>query len=137
MDPRDPELVLLGTNQFIYRSTNGGRTWVRRGGGLPVGDFTSIVINPTNPEEVMVAEYSRGGIYRSTDRGYYWDRIDTELPSNRVWTLTFDPFDRDRDIRGQFLKRRLRAHNPARGDEQQPVDRSQESEVRISQLVMS
>ena len=101
-DPRDAQLVIVGTNQYIFRSTNGGRTWVRRGGGLPSGDFTSVVISPTNPDEVMAAEYSRGGVYRSTDKGYIWERVDVGLPSNRVWTLTFDPFDRDRVYLGSF-----------------------------------
>ncbi|HSF23721.1 MAG TPA: YCF48-related protein [Blastocatellia bacterium] len=101
-DPRDAAVVVIGTNQFIYRSTNGGRTWVRRGGGLPSGDFTSVVINPTNPDEVMAACYSRGGVYRSTDKGYTWERIDAELPTNRVWTLIFDPFDRNRIYAGSF-----------------------------------
>lgn len=105
-DPKDSNLILLGTNQFIFRSTNGGRTWVRRGGGLAAGDYTSVVINPTNPDEVMVAEYSRGGIYRSVDKGYSWERIDerldADLPSRRVWTISFDPFDRDRAYAGSF-----------------------------------
>ncbi len=101
-DPRDAQLVIVGTNQYIFRSTNGGRTWVRRGGGLPSGDFTSVVISPTNPDEVLASEYSKGGVYRSTDKGYMWERIDAELPSNRVWTLTFDPFDRDRAYAGSF-----------------------------------
>jgi len=101
-DPRDAQLIIVGTNQYIFRSTNGGRTWVRRGGGLPSGDFTSVVISPTNPDEVMAAEYSRGGVYRSLDKGYIWERVDVELPSNRVWTLTFDPFDRDRMYLGSF-----------------------------------
>lgn len=101
-DPRDAQLVIIGTSQYIFRSTNGGRTWVRRGGGLPAGDFTSVVISPTNPDEVMVSEYSHGGVFRSTDKGYYWERVDAELPSNRVWTLTFDPFERDRVYLGSF-----------------------------------
>lgn len=101
-DPRDAQLVIIGTNQYIFRSTNGGRTWVRRGGGLPSGDFTSVVISPTNPDEVLASEYSKGGVYRSTDKGYIWERIDVELPSNRVWTLTFDPFERDRAYVGSF-----------------------------------
>ncbi|MEK6304542.1 MAG: hypothetical protein AABO41_27965 [Acidobacteriota bacterium] len=101
-DPRDAAVVIIGTNQFIFRSTNGGRTWVRRGGGLPSGDFTSVVINPTNPDEVMAADYSHGGVYRSTDKGYVWERIDGELPTNRVWTLMFDPFDRNRMYAGSF-----------------------------------
>jgi photosystem II stability/assembly factor-like uncharacterized protein len=101
-DPRDAQLVIVGTNQYIFRSTNGGRTWVRRGGGLPSGDFTSVVISPTNPDEVLASEYSKGGVYRSTDKGYIWERIDVELPSNRVWTITFDPFQRDRAYAGSF-----------------------------------
>jgi photosystem II stability/assembly factor-like uncharacterized protein len=101
-DPRDAQVIIVGTNQYIYRSTNGGRTWLRRGGGLPSGDFTTVVINPTNPDEVIAGEYSRGGVYRSTDKGYSWERIDSDLPSNRVWTLTFDPFERDRIYAGSF-----------------------------------
>ena len=101
-DPTDAQIVVLGTNQYIFRSTNGGRTWVRRGGGLPSGDFTSVVFSTTNPNEVMAAEYSSGGVYRSTDKGYIWERVDVELPSNRVWTLTFDPFERDRVYLGSF-----------------------------------
>lgn len=101
-DPRDAQLIILGTNQYVFRSTNGGRTWVRRGGGLPAGDFTSVVISPTNPDEVMAAEYSHGGVFRSMDKGYIWERVDVELPSNRVWTLTFDPFEKDRVYLGSF-----------------------------------
>jgi hypothetical protein len=101
-DPTDPDFIVLGTNQFVYRTTNGGRSWVVRGGGVPVGDFTSVSINPQNPKEIVVADYSHGGVYRSSDRGYTWERIDTELPSNRVWTLTFDPFERERVYAGSF-----------------------------------
>jgi hypothetical protein len=61
-----------------------------------------VVISPTNPDEVMACDYWRGGVYRSTDKGYVWERVDVELPSNRVWTLTFDPFDRDRAYAGSF-----------------------------------
>lgn len=105
-DPRDPEMIILGTNQFIYRSTNGGRTWVRRGGGLQAGDFTSVVFNPINPDELMISDYSHGGLYRSIDRGYSWERVDAQvnaqLPTTRVWTISFDPFERGRVYAGSF-----------------------------------
>ena len=103
ISPRDPYVILLGTNQFVFRSTNGGRTWSKRGGGLPSGDFTSAVINPDNPDEMLVAEYQRGGVFLSTDKGNSWERIDRgELPSNRVWAIAFDPFDRNRAYAGSF-----------------------------------
>ncbi|HXG66259.1 MAG TPA: YCF48-related protein [Blastocatellia bacterium] len=102
IDPRDPELILLGTNQFVYRSTNGGRSWTLRGGGLRGGDYMAVAFNPANPDEVVAAEYSRGGVYRSTDKGNTWERIDSELPSSRVWTLMFDPFEPDRVYAGSY-----------------------------------
>ena len=101
-DPRDPNLVIVGTNQYIYRSTNGGRSWTLRGGGLTVGDYNSVSFNPVNPDEVMAADYYRGGVFRSSDKGYTWDRIDTGLPSTRVWTLSFDPFEKDKLFAGSF-----------------------------------
>jgi photosystem II stability/assembly factor-like uncharacterized protein len=102
ISPRDPYVILLGTNQYIFRTTNGGRTWAKRGGGLPSGDFTSAVINPDN-DEMLVGEYSRGGVFLSTDKGQSWERIDRgELPSHRVWTIAFDPFDKDRAYAGSF-----------------------------------
>jgi len=105
-DPRDPDLIVLGTNQFIYRSTNGGRTFVIRGGGLKAGDYTSVLFNPLDPDEVIACEYLRGGIYRSVDKGYIWERMDeqvgAQLPTTRVWTITFDPFERGRMYAGSF-----------------------------------
>jgi len=98
----DPDNILIGTNQFVYRSTNGGRTWIKKGGGLPAGDFTAAIINPYKSDEMMVAEYSKGGIYRSRDKGVSWEKIDGELPSSRVWALIFDPFERDRVYAGSF-----------------------------------
>jgi photosystem II stability/assembly factor-like uncharacterized protein len=98
----DPDNILIGTNQFVYRSTNGGKTWIKKGGGLPAGDFTSVAINPNNADEMMVAEYSKGGVYRSRDKGVSWEKIDAELPSSRVWALMFDPFERDKMYAGSF-----------------------------------
>ena len=102
IDSKNPNFILVGTNQYLFRSTNGGRSWAIRGGGLPVGDFTSVDINPLDSDEIMAADYSTGGIYRSGDKGYTWERIDTELPSSRVWILTFDPFDKERIYAGSF-----------------------------------
>ena len=106
-DPKRPENVYVGTTQTLYVSHNGGRQWNRRGGNLPLGSFTSILINPENPDEVFVGNaYERGGkvftavegggVFRSTDRGMTWQRLDPPLPSRRVWALAFDPQDNTR-----------------------------------------
>ena len=54
-DPKRPNYMYVGSIQTFYLSRDGGRTWNRRGGGLPLGDYTSILINPTNPDEVIIS----------------------------------------------------------------------------------
>ncbi|MCY7345568.1 MAG: hypothetical protein LH614_05040, partial [Pyrinomonadaceae bacterium] len=105
IDPKDSERIYVGTTQTLYLTTDGGKTWLRRGGNLPLGDFTSIIINPRNSKEVFAASAleSDGGIFFSDDAGMKWKRIDTKdmkLPSRRVWSMIFDPNDSNRIFAG-------------------------------------
>jgi len=67
-----------------------------------LGSFTSVLVNPDNPDEVFVGNaYEKGGrvfstnegggVFRSADAGMTWQRLDPPLPSRRVWSLAFDP----------------------------------------------
>jgi photosystem II stability/assembly factor-like uncharacterized protein/predicted small lipoprotein YifL len=106
-DPKRGEDVFVGTTQTLYVSHDGGQRWQRRGGNLPLGSYTSVLVNPENPNEVFVGNaYERGGrvfneaegggVFRSTDAGQTWQRLDPPLPSRRVWALAFDPRDHGR-----------------------------------------
>ncbi len=104
-DPERPDYVFVGTSQTFYVSKDGGASWKRRGGDLPLGNFTSILINPNNTDEIIVSSAleSDGGIFISEDSGNKWKRIDLKdwkLPSRRVWTLAFDPKDPNRLFAG-------------------------------------
>lgn len=103
-DPKRHENIYVGTTQTLYVSHDDGQHWLRRGGGLPLGSFTSVLVNPDNPDEVFVgnayerggrvfSEAEGGGVFRSTDAGMTWQRLDPPLPSRRVWSLAFDPRD--------------------------------------------
>jgi photosystem II stability/assembly factor-like uncharacterized protein len=105
-DPQRSSFVYAGTKQGFYMSHDGGDRWARRGGNLPFGDFTSILINPRNPDELFVGNayqndqspQSGGGVYRSNDAGSTWARIDGRehrLPSFRIWALALDPKDQN------------------------------------------
>jgi hypothetical protein len=68
---------------------------MRRGGNLPYGDFTSILINPRDGNEIFTGNAYQngeigGGVYRSADAGLTWTRIDPRLPSKRIWAMAFD-----------------------------------------------
>jgi photosystem II stability/assembly factor-like uncharacterized protein len=105
-DPQRSAYIYVGTKQGFYASRDGGGHWARRGGNLPFGDFTSIVINPRNPDEVLAGNAFQlagtvlqrgetgGGVFRSADAGTSWTRIDSRdhrLPSIGIWALAFDP----------------------------------------------
>ena len=102
-DPQRPDRVFIGTKQALFMSPDGGATWSRRGGNLPFGDFTSILINPRNGDEVFAGNAYQtsevgGGVYRTTDGGMTWARIDPKgrrLPSQRIWALAFDAHDQN------------------------------------------
>jgi photosystem II stability/assembly factor-like uncharacterized protein len=97
-DQQRPEYVYVGTKQAFYSSHDGGATWVRRGGDLPFGDFTSILTNPRNGDEIFAGNAYQngefgGGVYYSANAGLTWVRIDPKdprLPSQRIWALAFD-----------------------------------------------
>ena len=100
-DPKRPQNIYVGTTQTLYVSRDGGRNWVRRGGNLPLGNFTSILINPNNTDEIFISSAleTDGGIYYSKDAGQNWKRVDSKemkLPSRRVWSMIFDPMNPSR-----------------------------------------
>ncbi len=95
-DPKNPDVVYVGTMQTFYISRDGGKSWKRRGGNLPLGNFTSILINPANTNEIFISSAleTDGGIYYSSNAGNDWRRVDSKemkLPSRRVWSMIFDP----------------------------------------------
>jgi photosystem II stability/assembly factor-like uncharacterized protein len=93
-DPQRPSYIYVGTTQTLYLSHDAGAQWQRRGGNLPYGSYTSILVNPQNTEEVFAGSAfenpENNGVFHSTDGGMTWKRVDPELPSRRVWSLAFD-----------------------------------------------
>jgi photosystem II stability/assembly factor-like uncharacterized protein len=102
-DAQQPNYIYVGTKQSFYMSRDGGANWSRRGGNLPFGDFTSILINPRDGAEIFVGNAYQtgeigGGVYRTINGGTTWARIDPKehrLPSQRIWALAFDSRDQN------------------------------------------
>lgn len=84
----------------IFRTTDGGTTWTKLGGGLP-GDgragATELVMDPSNANILYTAFYDRlrkpwtftsggpnGGIFKSTDGGATWKKLTAGLPSGQT-----------------------------------------------------
>jgi photosystem II stability/assembly factor-like uncharacterized protein len=70
----------------LFRSRDGGRTWLRIGKGLPDLSATDLAMNPKNPKVLFVAVGhifgdSRNGLYRSMDGGLNFVKLGGGLPS--------------------------------------------------------
>ena len=120
IDPRDSDVVYVATagplwnsggDRGLYKTTDGGRTWNRV---LHVSEDTGItdaVFHPRNPDVIYAAAYQRrrqnamtigggpeAGIFKSTDAGATWERIENGLPDvdkGRI-ALGVDPRNPDR-----------------------------------------
>ena len=104
--PSDPDIVFAATldspgpivgdapttHAGIYKSTDGGRTWARKNCGLVSSRITAIRVDPADPNLVIAGveggfpsylqgpdrPYFDGGIFRSTDGGELWTRIEID-----------------------------------------------------------
>lgn len=79
---RKPWTLIDGSNESgVYKSEDGGDTWVRVKNGLPdsILGRMGIAISPANPERIWVMQQALneedGGLYRSDDGGKSWERI--------------------------------------------------------------
>jgi photosystem II stability/assembly factor-like uncharacterized protein len=100
-DPKRPNFIYVGTTQTFYLSRDGGRTWNRKSNGLPYGDYSGILVNPENTDELFISSSLEGdgGLYFSENAGDKWKRLDgkgLKIPSRRVRSIVFDPTDRNR-----------------------------------------
>lgn len=112
VDPHDPDIIWVGTQNtgHIYRSTDGGDTWVQRDRGVAIQydalSFRGFTVDPRSSDVVYaMAETTRnfpnpdetgGEVYKTTDGGENWERIwDEGMPSALARYLWIDPRDPD------------------------------------------
>ncbi|MGD9347718.1 MAG: hypothetical protein PVH84_17760, partial [Candidatus Aminicenantes bacterium] len=103
-----------GEASGIYKTTNGGSSWEKLGGGLPTGKLQRIGLDiyRTNPDIIVAtilienSENERrpleNTIWRSEDAGKSWQRISPDQDeflmrgSNRYAQIRIDPMDADK-----------------------------------------
>ncbi len=106
VDPRDSNVVYVaaqgplwkdGGDRGLYKTTDGGKTWKVV---LTISDKTGVtdaVFDPRNPDVLYAAAYQRrrhvwtlinggpeGAIYKSTDAGASWTKLEKGLPAGDV-----------------------------------------------------
>lgn len=87
IDPHDPDGVWVGAlRSGLYHSDDGGDTWELVRGGLPgaatIGDVavSGRLVYVTMMLRGRDGTYAPSTLYRSTDGGHYWTRLQAGLP---------------------------------------------------------
>jgi len=121
--PSNPEVIYVGSGEGlrrpdlsigdgIYKSTDGGRTWVHLGlrDGQQIG---SIIVDPKNPDRLFVAVLGHPygpnperGIYRSLDGGQNFSKILFKNDDIGGIDLAFDPRDSNKIYASLWASRR-------------------------------
>jgi photosystem II stability/assembly factor-like uncharacterized protein len=68
LDPWDNKIVYAGTDEGLYKTTDGGLTWERK--GLKGGVVFALVIDPMNASIIYAA--TENEVYRTTNGGESW-----------------------------------------------------------------
>lgn len=74
----------------MYRSADGGATWVPINNNLTTSDILAVVTDPTN-SLVVYAGTGIGGIFKTVDGGANWQSINVGLGSQDIRALAIDP----------------------------------------------
>ncbi len=106
--PSNPDIIYVGsgeglqrpdlsTGNGIYKSTDGGKSWQHLG-LRDAQQIGSIIVDPTNPDRVIVAALghpygpnTERGVYRSLDGGLTWQRILYVDENTGAVQVAFDP----------------------------------------------
>ncbi len=107
--PENPDIVYVAAQghlwgytgqRGLYKTTDGGETWLKLGNGLPDDGktgCTDIEIDPSDPDVLYTAFWQRlrqphrfdsggpnGGLFKSTDGGQTWKKLTDGLPEGDI-----------------------------------------------------
>jgi len=93
----DPLIVYAGTGgSGVFKSTDGGITWVWKSQGLANRSIYSIAVDPHNPGIAYAGTY-KGKVYKTVDGGESWFQSSTNIQDQAiVYSIVIDPINSDK-----------------------------------------
>jgi photosystem II stability/assembly factor-like uncharacterized protein len=90
--PSDPKLLLAGTLEGVFRSTDEGATWIEISppGSREIHEVESLAVNPANPDIVYAGTWHLP--WKTEDGGKSWNNIKQGLiDDSDVFSIILDP----------------------------------------------
>ncbi|MBL8043883.1 MAG: hypothetical protein JNL86_13290 [Nitrospira sp.] len=96
LHPTNPDILYIATNDYIYKSRDGGKTWSNLSKGMSYSRVIAMGIDPLYPATIY-AGTKGDAVYKSYDGGQRWTSARTGLDdatiSSVVNQFVFDPAD--------------------------------------------
>jgi photosystem II stability/assembly factor-like uncharacterized protein len=96
LHPKNPDILYVTTNDYIYKSRDGGQTWANISKGMSHSRVIAMAVDPSYPATVY-AGTKGDAVYKSYDGGQRWvsmrSGLDDATISSVVNQFVFDPYD--------------------------------------------
>jgi photosystem II stability/assembly factor-like uncharacterized protein len=96
LHPKNPDILYVTTNDYIYKSRDAGKTWDNISKGMSHSRVIAMAIDPSYPATVY-AGTKGDAVYKSHDGGQRWTSmrsgLDDATISSVVNQFVFDPYD--------------------------------------------
>ena len=96
LHPKNPDIIYVATNDYIYKSRDGGQTWGNLSKGMSHSRVIAMAVDPAYPATVY-AGTKGDAVYKSHDGGQRWvsmrSGLDDATISSVVNQFRFDPTD--------------------------------------------
>ena len=92
MAPSDPKILVAGTLQGVFRSTDRGAHWTQISpeGSKEIHEVESIAIDPVNPQVIYAGTWHLP--WKTTDGGEHWDNMKQGIiDDSDVFSIIVDP----------------------------------------------
>ena len=93
VDPANTSRLYIGTQEGIFRSTDGGSSWISISDGLKNTDVLTLAIDPVNTRTLYAG--TRSGAFKSINGGDSWTLMESCLYEVAVSAIAIDPANPD------------------------------------------
>ena len=96
LHPKNPDIIYVATNDYIYKTRDGGQTWTNLSQGMTHSRVIAMAIDPTYPATVY-AGTKGDAVFKSHDGGQAWRSMRSGLDDVTITAVVnqfvFDPAD--------------------------------------------
>jgi photosystem II stability/assembly factor-like uncharacterized protein len=113
--------LYVGTiGQGLWRSTDGGESFIRASDGLFVEcHVRALAVHPERPDVLYLG--TEQGLFRSTDAAEHWTRVESPLNGRQIWSLLLLPHDPNVILAGTCPSRLFRSADGGHSWDEPPV----------------